>query len=714
MEDRIDLSVVITVHNEGLVAHKTMRSVFEAVQKAEEAGYVLEIIIHIDNGDKKTVDYFARYKNEDKIRVFKNSFGDLGLSRNFANKKARGGYVTFLDGDDLISSNWYIAALKVLEEAEVETVVHPEAILTFGNGENILTLQLDSGLNARLALIGDNCWCSVVMGKKEIFKKYPYCKMGKGYSFEDYKFNVDTLADGVQHKVASGTVLFYRRSENSMLSQGNRDHAVLPYSRLLDFVNFKDFDFGEKENLKKNLKEKSYVIYKKIRGNDKLNYFITPVAKTVLKIINHNHKSNENEKIPKYVLEEWEKINHIDSELYPYDYLVKRVKFYSAHENLDMGRVYSKIARGVTKIPDYVFIVPWVMRGGADKVLFNYIEALKEIHKDWHFAVITTLSSKNVWAKDLPTYVDCVDFGNLVASLSPEKQEIVFSKMIIQLKCKKIHIINSEYGYNWAKRHLTLLKNNYDLYVSIFAWGYIEGSNLRAIYSYDNPCLFSIYSVVKKIFTDNMAMKKYMIDKNGFDGDKIEVHYQPIRELKLNSVKEELVNGHKLKILWAGRIAQEKLPGLVGTIGKKIDTGMATIDVYGEIEKNVDAKMFNDITALKYCGPYDGFDSLPIEEYDVLLYTSLNDGIPNVILEATAAGLPIIASNDGGVGEFIENGKTGILIEDYLDYEPYIMAIRDALKKPKRLQMYAKNAQQVLRERHSWKRFIDIVKRDID
>ena len=118
MSKRIDLTAAITVHDEGLVAHKTMRSVFEALNKLKEVGYTYEIIVHIDKGDEATVKYFERYKDNKNIRIFKNNFGDTGPSRNFVVENALGKYVAFLDGDDLISGNWYVEAIKMLEESK--------------------------------------------------------------------------------------------------------------------------------------------------------------------------------------------------------------------------------------------------------------------------------------------------------------------------------------------------------------------------------------------------------------------------------------------------------------------------------------------------------------------------------------------------------------------------------------------------------------------
>jgi glycosyltransferase involved in cell wall biosynthesis len=65
---------------------------------------------------------------------------------------------------------------------------------------------------------------------------------------------------------------------------------------------------------------------------------------------------------------------------------------------------------------------------------------------------------------------------------------------------------------------------------------------------------------------------------------------------------------------------------------------------------------------------------------DVLCIPSVNEGVPNVVLEAFACGLPVVASRVGGLAEVHPGDSCGRLIEPHL--APLSAALRSVLREP--------------------------------
>lgn len=87
-----------------------------------------------------------------------------------------------------------------------------------------------------------------------------------------------------------------------------------------------------------------------------------------------------------------------------------------------------------------------------------------------------------------------------------------------------------------------------------------------------------------------------------------------------------------------------------------------------------------------------------LKAFDVFALTSLKEGLPYVLMEASLAELPIIATNVGGIPEIITNQETGILAEPMAPYE-LEGNIEKLYKNPDFSSNLAKNAKEkVLRE----------------
>ncbi|MFH1565739.1 MAG: glycosyltransferase family 4 protein [bacterium] len=87
-------------------------------------------------------------------------------------------------------------------------------------------------------------------------------------------------------------------------------------------------------------------------------------------------------------------------------------------------------------------------------------------------------------------------------------------------------------------------------------------------------------------------------------------------------------------------------------IDKKVES---RIHLLGQLPKNYTNKMTSFSFPPKIVVDY-------LKTSDLYVSSSLIEGSPNVILEAMAAGLPIVASNSPGIWDYVKDGENGVLV----------------------------------------------------
>ncbi len=79
---------------------------------------------------------------------------------------------------------------------------------------------------------------------------------------------------------------------------------------------------------------------------------------------------------------------------------------------------------------------------------------------------------------------------------------------------------------------------------------------------------------------------------------------------------------------------------------------------------------------------------------DIYVASSIREGLPVNIMEAMYKGLPIIATNNRGHRELIENGKTGYLINDFKNIDMMISKIVELINDEKEVRNFGKRAKE--------------------
>jgi glycosyltransferase involved in cell wall biosynthesis len=103
------------------------------------------------------------------------------------------------------------------------------------------------------------------------------------------------------------------------------------------------------------------------------------------------------------------------------------------------------------------------------------------------------------------------------------------------------------------------------------------------------------------------------------------------------------------------------------------------------------------IRLLGFCADMIGL----YEAMDVFVLSSLREGLPNVVLEALALEVPVVATRIAGVPRLIEDGRNGLLVEPG-KCEELTGALQRVLLDPRIAQRLAQTGRQTILSRHSF------------
>lgn len=91
---------------------------------------------------------------------------------------------------------------------------------------------------------------------------------------------------------------------------------------------------------------------------------------------------------------------------------------------------------------------------------------------------------------------------------------------------------------------------------------------------------------------------------------------------------------------------------------------------------------------------------------DVFVLPSLSEGLPTVLLEASAAGKPSVASNVSGVSDIVIHGETGYLVRKF-DIDSYKTYVKNLLEDDDLARKMGARASEYVKENFNWDVVVD-------
>jgi glycosyltransferase involved in cell wall biosynthesis len=99
-----------------------------------------------------------------------------------------------------------------------------------------------------------------------------------------------------------------------------------------------------------------------------------------------------------------------------------------------------------------------------------------------------------------------------------------------------------------------------------------------------------------------------------------------------------------------------------------------------------------------------------VASFDLSVLTSLSEGLPNTVMEAMSAGVPVVATAVGGTTELIEDGETGFLIPP-ANVEALAAGMFFVLENEAQCQAIAQRGREFINSRFSMSRMVESVER---
>ena len=362
----------------------------------------------------------------------------------------------------------------------------------------------------------------------------------------------------------------------------------------------------------------------------------------------------------------------------------------------------------------YFMVLPWIISGGIDLFAINYLKTLAELGEN--VLVIITNDHHLSFTKEqigLPDSVDIVDFPRLANKGIVSQDDIpeIINSLVSIYKPRRFHNIASEMGYKCLERYGANIRKSCNIIYSSYNYILSEKGEYIGYTVQELPRVFMPEDIIT---TDNEKSKKIWTNHYNINPDNILVHNQ-LFDIKETS--NSYNNRNTKRILWAAHVRPEKNPKVVLRIAKELEKYNIEIDCYGLFDpdqwEDGNNPLNNNIPNVHYCGKYSNFfEDIDLGKYEAFLYTSLADGMPNVLIEAGLAGLPIISSAIGGIPDMIKNN--GFLIKDPNSVQDYVEAIKEIINDPSKAKKTAMILKKRLINEHSKEQFIRQVKEMLD
>lgn len=324
-----------------------------------------------------------------------------------------------------------------------------------------------------------------------------------------------------------------------------------------------------------------------------------------------------------------------------------------------------------------VVLIPHCRLSGATRIAGYLAKALAEIYGADELIIVRTDLDIMQFPEWFPANCRQVNFAGLTERLGPQERQKLLVEFLRSVRPIAAFNVNSGLFWDTLTAYGKALSASMALYSYFFCndknvYGHWEGYPLRKFYRH--------FDVLSGVITDSHFLaddltKRHFVPPS--QAQKIVTLETPIACAPPVAPAPSSQAQTRPQIFWSGRFDRQKRVDIVYAIAGRLPE--VDFRLWGEpILDNEFAKLKQPENVVVQ-GVYRDLAELPLNECDLWLYTSEWDGVPNILIEIAAAGVPLVGSLVGGTGEILEEGFSRP-IANVETVDAYVDAIRETLR----------------------------------
>jgi L-malate glycosyltransferase len=301
------------------------------------------------------------------------------------------------------------------------------------------------------------------------------------------------------------------------------------------------------------------------------------------------------------------------------------------------------------------FVMTSCAAGGTERQMIELLRRLNPARWEVHVAV---LQARGEWFGRMSEAAASVTEFPFPSFRHPEAMRQAFALM------------------RWYRAHGITVVHTWDLHTNIFALAPAAAAGVavrianrreispdrtrgqlvlqRAAYQFAHRVVANCRAAAERLRRERVPARRIAIVPNGVDSSAFAAaRPRPLRPLRRVAVVANLQpqKGHEVLIDAAPEVLRHFPDATFDIVGGGAELAplMARAKAQGVAE------------AFTFTG-YEPDVPQRLKDADIFVLPSHTEALPNAVLEAMSAGLPIVASAVGGVTELVDDGRTGLLV----------------------------------------------------